>query len=183
MDVGIFKTSSARLTLWLLLPPLLMVSIGLGSNAWRVRAQWQLEETEALSEILPPLIAARRDVKGLFKGFGAASGNELGSEDQLISFLQDMAQQNEFMLDTVNRVDRTRKTEVLPIMNAVVRGRGDFTAVQMYINEAKSTQQLLSVDAIKVQKPSEEAAEGMYDVEIVFELLLLDEMKSVAGGV
>jgi hypothetical protein len=68
-------------------------------------------------------------------------------------------------------------------MNAVVRGRGDFTAVQMYINEAKSTQQLLSVDAIKVQKPSEEAAEGMYDVEIVFELLLLDEMKSVAGGV
>lgn len=183
MDVGIFKTSGIRLKLWLMLPPLLMVSIGLGSLAWRQRAQWQLEETEALSEILPPLIAARRDVMELFEGFGSATGNDVGSEDQLISILQDMAQQNEFMLDTVSRVDRTRKTQAIPIMNAVVRGRGDFTAVQMYINEAKSAQQLLSVDAIKVQMPSEEAEPGVYDVEIVFELLLLDEMKSIAGGI
>ena len=182
MDVGIFKTSGTRLQLWLILPPLIMVSVGLGSHAWQERAQWKLEETQALSEILPPLIAARRDVMNLFKDFVSASGSELGSEDQLISFLQDMAQQNEFMLDTVNRVNLKKKNLAVPAMHAVVRGRGDFTAVQLYINEAKSAQQLLSVDAVKIQKPSEEVGEGIYDVEIVFELLLLDELKSITGG-
>jgi hypothetical protein len=182
MDVGIFKNSGVRLKLWLILPPLLMISLGLGTRAWRERAKWQLEQTQALSEILPPLISARRDVVGLFKGFSTSSGGELDSEDQLISFLQDMAQQNEFMLDTVNRIEQKKQKRALPVMNAVVRGRGDFTAVQMYINEAKSGQQLLSVDAINIQQPPDTVGEGIFDVEIVFELLLLDEMESIAGG-
>ena len=183
MDVGIFMVSAGRLKTWLIIPPLLMVSVGLGSHAWRQRAQWQLQETKALSELLPPFIEARRDTLALFEGFKTSSGGELGSEDQLISFLQDMAQQNDFMVNTVNVVDQQKQQQVVPVLNAVVRGQGNFTAVQLYINEAKSRQRLLSVESIKVAKPTERSGGGTFDVEIVFELLLLDGMKAFDGGV
>ena len=186
MDVGIFKTSGLRLKLWIIIPPLLMVSVGLGSHAWRQRAVWKLQETQALSEFLPPLITARKDVAALFDSFKGSTGSEMGSGDQLISFLQDMAQLNDFMLDTIDIVDRRNSSpessQALPVLNAVVRGRGDFTSVQMYINEAKSRQQLLSVDSLRVNKPSDGAGAGIYDVEIVFELMQLNEMKTVSGG-
>ena len=182
MDVGIFITSGRRLKIWLIIPPLLMVGVGLGSSAWRQRAQWQLEEAKALSELLPPFISARNSAINLYKEFETSEGGELGSEDQLISFLQDMAQQNDFMVGTVNIVDRKQQKQTVPVLNAVVRGEGDFTAVQLYINEVKSKQQLLSVDSIKVLQPTERSEAGVYGVEIVFELLLMDEIKALGGG-
>ena len=185
MDVGKFKVSGIRLKTWLILPPLLMASVGLGSHAWRQRAQWRLQETKALSAVLPTFIAARKDAIGLFEGFKTATGGELGSEDQLISFLQDMAQQNNFMVDTVNVVSRNkqRQKKAIPVLNAVVRGEGDFTAIQLYINEVKSEQRLLSVNSIKIVQPTDVSGGDLFDVEIVFELLLLDEMKSFNGGI
>lgn len=179
MDVGIFKVSGGRLKMWLMIPPLLMVTVGLGSYAWQQRAQWQLQETQALSDVLPPFIAARKAAKDLFEGLKTDSGGELGTEDQLISFLQDIAQQYEFTVEAVNVVDQ--KQQAASVLNIVVRGAGDFTAVQLYINEAKSKQRLLSVDSIKVMQPSEQRAGGLYDVEIVFELLLMDEIKTLGG--
>ena len=106
----------------------------------------------------------------------------MGSENQLISFLQDMAQQNDFMVETVNVVDRKKPQQAVPVLYAVVRGEGDFTAVKLYINEVKSEQRLLSVDSIKVLQSEERPGSGLFDVEIVFELLLLDEIKALDGG-
>jgi len=158
MDVGKFKVSGLRLKMWLIIPPLLMVGVGLGSHAWQ------------------PV--------GLFEGFKTAVGGELGSEDQLISFLQDMAQQNDFMVDSVNVVDRkSQQQKAVPVLNAVVRGKGDFTAIQLYINEAKAGQRLISANSIKIVQPTDVSGGDLYDVEIVFELLLLDEMKSFNGGI
>ena len=80
MDVGKFKVSGIRLKTWLIIPPLLMASVGLGSRAWQRRAQWRLQETKALSEVLPPFITARKNTIDLFEGFKTATGGELGSE-------------------------------------------------------------------------------------------------------
>ncbi len=185
MDVGIFMASGGRLRAWLIIPPLLIVSVGLGSHAWQQRAEWRLQETQALSEVLPPFIAARKDAVELIEGFKTAAGGELGSEDQLISFLQDMAQKNDFIVGAVNVVDRKRQQQkAVPVLNAVVSGQGNFTAIHLYINEVKTEQHLLSVSSLKIKQPTElTEGDGLYDVEIVFELLLLDEMKAFSGGV
>ena len=76
MDVGIFKTSGIRLKIWLIVPPLLIVILGLGSHAWRQRAEWQLQETEAYSEILPQLMSARRNTALLLNSFRGSSGDD-----------------------------------------------------------------------------------------------------------
>lgn len=180
MDIGFFKVSCVRLQAWLIIPPLLMVTVGLGSYAWQQRAQWQLQETQALSDVLPPFIAARKAASDLFEGLKTDSGGELGSEDQLISFLQDIAQQYEFTVEAVNVVDQKQQSS--SVLNVAVRGEGNFTAVQLYINEAKSKQRLLSVDSIRIMQPSEQSEGGSYDVEIVFDLLLMDEIKALGGG-
>ncbi len=183
MDVGIFMASGGRLRAWLMIPPLLIVGLGLGSHAWQQRAQWQLQKTTALSEVLPPFIAARKDAVVLFESFKIAEGGELGSEDQLISFLQDMAQKNDFLVDTVSVVSQQQQQKkVVPVLNAVVRGEGDFTSIELYINEVKTEQRLLSVNSIKIAQPTESSGGELYEVEIVFELLLLDDLKAFNGG-
>ena len=184
MDVGIFIASGRRLGAWLIIPPFLIVSVGMGSYAWQQRAEWQLEKTNALSEVLPSFISARKAAVTLFEGFQTSVGEELGSEDQLISFLQDMAQQNDFIVDTINVVDRkNQQQKAVPVLNAVVRGAGDFSAIQLYINEVKTGQRLLSVSSIKIVPPDNLSEGALYDVELVFELLLLDDMKAFNGGV
>jgi len=176
--------SGRRLKAWLIIPPLLIVSVGMGSHAWQQRAQWQLEKTKALSDVLPAFIESRKEAIALFEGFRTAGGEELGSEDQLISFLQDMAQQNDFIVDSINVVDRkNRQQAAVPVLNAVVRGAGDFTAIQLYINEVKAGQRLLSVGSIKIAPPDNLSGGNLYDVEIIFELLLLDDMKAFNGGI
>jgi len=183
MDVGIFKASGARLKAWLIVPPLLIVSVGLGSHAWQQRARWRLQEAKALSEILPSFIMAQKEVAELFDSFKASGGSELGSGSQLISFLQDVAQKTDFVVDNVNMVNRKNQAQMdVPVLNAVVRGAGDFTAIEVYINKVKTEQRLLSVASIQIDSSEEHAADGQYEVEIVFELLLLDEMKTFSGG-
>ena len=183
MDIGIFKASGRQLKAWLIIPPLFIVSVGLGSHAWQQRAQWQLQKTKALSEVLPSFITARKNVIALIDGFQTSTGEGLGSEDQLISFLQDMAQKNNFMVDTVNVVSRKEmQRQTVPLLNAVVRGEGDFAAIQLYINEVKTEQRLLSVSSIKLLQPTEVSVGNMYEVEIIFDLLLLDELKAFSGG-
>ena len=174
--------SGRQLRVWLIVPPLLMASVGLGSYAWQQRALWHLQEVQALSDVLPSFIGARKEIVALVEGFKTSTGGDIGSEDQLISFLQDMAQKNNFVVDTVNVIARKNKQQnkAIPVLNAVVHGVGDFTAIQLYINEVKTEQRLLSVSSVKVSQPSESSA-GRYNVEVVFELLVLDEMKALNG--
>ncbi len=186
MDVGIFMASGGRLRAWLIIPPLLIVSVGLGSHAWQQRAEWRLQETQALSEVLPPFIAARKEAVELIEGFKTAAGGELASEDQLGSFLQEMAEQNNFSTGTtVSMVNQKKqKQTAVPVLHAVVNGAASFTDIQLFINAVKTEQRLLSVSSLKITQPTElTEGDGLYDVEIVFELLLLDEMKAFNGGI
>jgi len=183
MDIGLFISSPRRLTAWLIIPPLLISCFGLSSYAWRQRAHWQLQETKELTEILPPFFMARKSVIEMVDGFRLTTAGEIGSEDQLISFLQEAAPDSGFMVDTVNVTDQNRMKVKKPVsvLNAVVLGTGSFTAIQLYINEVKSSQRLLSVSSMKIVE-ADEAAEGYYDTELIFELLLLDELKVSSGG-
>ena len=184
MDVGIFMASGRRLMAWVTIPPLLMVSVGMGSHVWNQRAQWQLEETKTLSEVLPSFIVAKESVTELFEGFGSVDVGGLGSEDQLISFLQDMAQQNDFMVDSVSVIkSKSQQKKAVPTLNAVVLGKGDGTAIPLYMNRVKTEQRLLSVSSIKISQPLEGFLGGLYEVELVFELLQLDGMKAFNGGI
>ena len=178
--------SGRRLKAWLIIPPLLIVGIGLSSNAWRQRSHWQLQKTRALSEVLPSFITARKDVGNLIDGFKQSSAGEIGSEDQLISFLQDMAQQNDFLVDTVNVVNQKNQRQpqqqkAIPVINAVVKGSGDLAAIQLYINQVKTAQRLLSVSSLRMSPPKDSSVKS-YNAEIVFELILLDELQTAKGG-
>jgi len=185
MDVGIFMVSGWRLRAWLIIPPLIMVSVGMGSHAWQQKAEWQLQETTALSEVLPSFITARKEAIDLVEGFKSERSGELASKDQLGSFLQDMAEQNNFSMGTaVSMPDQKNKQQkAVPVQNFVVVGAASFTDIQLFINEVKTEQKLLSVNSIQIKQPTELSEDGLYDVEIVFELLLLDEMKAFNGGV
>jgi hypothetical protein len=182
MDVGIFLASRKRLMVWLIVPPLFIAGIGLSSYAWQQRAHWQLQETKALAEVLPPIITARKEVLELIKGFNSSAGGELGSENQVILFLQDMDQLNDFVVESVDVVElKGAKKKAVPVLNAVVNGSGDFRSIEQYINKVKTEQRLLSVNSIRVSQPKEPTA-GAYEVAIIFELLLLDDMKAFNGG-
>lgn len=185
MDIGIFISSGRRLKVWLVTPPLIMVVAGLGSLAWQQRADWQLTKTKALAEVLPGFIEARREAADLAGIFHRAGGGGLASEDQLGSFLQDMALRNDFVVGSVSVVDRAKQQQLkaLPVLYAVVEGTGDLMATQLYINKVKAEQRLLSVDSIRVGQPTDsDATAGQYEVTIVFELLLLDGTQAFAGG-
>jgi hypothetical protein len=185
MDVGIFMANGRRLKAWLIVPPLLIVGVGLSSNAWRQRAHWQLQEARALSGVLPSFIETRKQVAEMIGGLQASSSGELGSEDRLISFLQDMAIKNDFMVESVSIAEQKNKRDnekhPIPVLSAVVRGSGSLSAIQLYINQVKTEQRLLSVNAIRLESPSD-SANGSYEAEITFDLILLGELETAKGG-
>ena len=78
------------------------------------------------------------------------------SMSRLDSFLQDMAVKNEFMVDSVNVIDRNSQRQAdkhpIPVLSAVVRGTGNLAAIQLYINQVKTEQRLLSVNRLSLQE-------------------------------
>lgn len=183
MDVGIFMASGTRLRIWLILPPVLIVSIGLGSHAWQQRAVWKLEETKAISNVLPSFITARGEVLDLVESFKTDGGKDLVSQAQMGSFLQEMAEQNNFTGTSVSTPDQKNQPQkAVPVQNYMVKGSARFMDIQLFINKAKSEQRLISVSSIKIAQPSEGSAGEQFEVEILFELLLLDGMKAFDGG-
>jgi len=183
MDAGIFLVSGRRLKAWLILPPILIASVGLGSYAWQQQAEWQLKKAEALSDILPEFIKVREEAVLLVESLHTSVGGELASRDQLGSFLQDMAKYNDFKVATVDIIGapKSRQNKVIPVLHAMVRGHGDFLSTELYINKVKTEQRLLSVNSIVAQQPEDDSKEGVYDVTIVFELLILDDMAVFNG--
>ena len=178
MDVGIFMASGRRLRAWLIIPPLLIVSVGMGSHAWQQRAQWRLQETKAISDVLPSFMMARGEVLDLAEDFKTDGGKEMGS------FLQDLAEQNKFSMGTsVSMPDQKQQQKAVPVQNYMVKGSASFMNIQLFINKVKSEQRLLSVSSIKIEQPKEGSGGALYEVEIIFELLLLDGMKVFNGGV
>ncbi|MCF7849622.1 MAG: hypothetical protein K9M45_12290 [Kiritimatiellales bacterium] len=172
MDVGKFKASRKILQGWVVIPPLLIVLVGLGSYPIQRKAYWSLKRTKALHEILPMFVQIRREsteVIQLFQG----SEDEISMEDQLISFLQEAAQECGFTVDSVNvERQRLKPGEKLPVLRVAVKGVGSFNTIERYLNEVAQAEYLLSEEAIRLSRARDQAMDH-YSAEIIFERLLV----------
>ena len=184
MDVGKFKASGGRLMAWIVIPPLLIVGVGLSAYAGQQKAELRLRQSKALSDVLPLFIKAQRDASELIADLGINEQDKIGSEDQLISFLQEAALRRGVTVEAVQVVRREQvRGRKIPVLSASVEGSGELTAIQLYINEIKSAQQLLSVNSIELTQSSDLQSDNVFDAKVVFDLLLIEEVLKTAGGV
>jgi hypothetical protein len=70
----------------------------------------------------------------------------------------------------------------VPKLNAIVDGTGSFKAIQLYVNDVKSAQQLLDASSMELSVPRKGGEKGEYQAKIVFDLLLIDEVLKTAKG-
>jgi hypothetical protein len=183
MDIGIFKASRARLMAWIVIPPMLIVGVGLSSYAWRQRTIWKLQQTQSLSDVLPLVIESKREAEKLIGDLGLDDKSAIGSEDQLISFLQEIAVKRGVTVESVMVVRREpARGENIPVLSASVKGAGAFSALQLYVNEVKSAQSLLYVNALSLTQPRERMLDAVFEANIVFDLMLIDEVLKTTGG-
>jgi hypothetical protein len=101
MDVGKFKASKRRLMAWIVIPPVIIVGVGLSAFALQERAQWRLQQTQSLSDVLPPFIQSQREASELVAGLGLGDEDRIGTEDQLITELNEAAYKHGFTVDSV----------------------------------------------------------------------------------
>lgn len=183
MDVGIFKVSKNRLIAWIVIPPVLIVTVGLSSYALRQRAEWRLRQAQALSDVLPTVIKAQTAVRQLFEDLGLTKEKRIASEDQLISLLQEKAMQRKINFKTVQVVRRDKsKGSDIPVLSAVVEAFGDVGAFQLYLNDIKVAQPLLTANSIEIEQRIEDGQDGDFELKVVFDLLLVDEVLKASGG-
>lgn len=183
MDVGKFKASRKRLMAWIVIPPVLAVSVGLSTFAWRQQMERSYLEAQALSDVLPGIIEARLGAIGLIDSLGVNEESAIGSADQLISLLQEAAVRQDFVVESI-QVDRQEKSREhsFPVLNVEVDGNGEFRDIQLFINEVKSSQQLLSLYSVNLTLPRQNLGAGRFNASMVFNLLLIDEVLQ-SGGV
>lgn len=183
MDVGMFKVSKARLIAWIAIPPVLIAAVGLSSYALRQRSEWRLKQTQSLSDVLPAVIQAQAEVRQLFEDLGLSEANRIASEDQLISLLQEKAFQRNITFKTVQVVRRDKsKGANIPALSATVEAYGDVAAFQLYLNDIKVAQPLLTASSIKIDQEADGGQDGDFELKVVFDLLLVDEVLMARGG-
>ncbi len=169
---------------WIVIPPVMIVGVGMSAHAWQQRAEWRLRQNEALSDVLPVFIKAQGAAAELIEDLGVNQKDAISSEDQLISFLQEAAVRRAFTIDAVQVIRHDKqKGKTVPVLSASVEGFGEFTAIQLYINEIKSAQQLLSVRSMDLTQPKKRKQDDeIFEARVVFELLLIDEVLQTTGG-
>jgi len=172
MDVGKFKASRRMLQGWIILPPLLIILVGLGYVPIQRQAYWSLKRTQALHEMLPMFVQSRRDSVELIELFKSAE-DEMSMEDQLISFLQEEAHECDFTVDSVN-VKRQQPSGrgQLPALRVTVKGAGSYNSIERYPNEVAMAEYFLSEESIRLSRAGG-AGINPYSAEIIFERLLL----------
>ncbi len=178
MDVGKFKASRSRLIAWTLIPPVLIVGVGLSAYALQLQSKWQLERTKGLATVLPKLILTQNEAKELLREFGESGIIE--SEDQLISFLQGVAQKTGFSIDSL-KVDRSSKDSSQAVLIARVKGTGTFLAIESFVGDVNATQPLLSETAMQVSRIIKSYQKDQFNAEITFELVMFKAAKAVGG--
>lgn len=175
MDLGKFKSSRLRLTLWILIPPLLSVGFGLSTYAFQLRSEWQLNRTSGLAKVLPRLVEINSQAERLMQNFGAGEAQPITSEEGLISFLQESARETDFEVDSLN-VER-RSAKGLNYLSATVTGSGDLSAIQHFLADVSASHQLLSESSLKISQKASALAQGEYRADILFDLVLFDGPK------
>lgn len=180
MDIGKFKASKARLTMWICVPPLLMAGIGLTSYALRLQSNWQLERTRELAQVLPRLADARNDAEALLSSFSDSESGSVASEDELISFLRNAAQEAGFTVDSLQVDRKTSAQGNVPVLRANVKGTGSFAAMKTFVSDVSSRQQLLSETSLQISMENRGLGEAICRVNIAFELVVFGQKR---GGV
>lgn len=183
MDIGKFKSSRLRLTLWILVPPLLIVGVGLSSYALQLQSEWQLNRTKTMAEVLPKLAQAESDVVALLEQIDTPESRVISSEDGLISFIQSTAQRVDFTVDSL-KVERQAPGKAsgldLPLLTANVTGSGNIEAIQLFLADVGAAHQLLSESELQVSQQSNGLDALNCRAEITFDLVLF-ETKVDAG--
>ncbi|MCK5922006.1 MAG: hypothetical protein KAG66_13770, partial [Methylococcales bacterium] len=134
-----FKASRARLMLWVTVPPLLIVGVGLSAYALHRRSQWDLNRTKVLADILPKLVKTQQEASNLISEFNGLGDDAIQSEDQLISFLQETAQRAGFTVDSV-KVERqvSSVNRGIPVLIGDIKGVGNLATIKQFIADMTS---------------------------------------------
>ncbi|WP_372846101.1 hypothetical protein [Pontiella sp.] len=175
MEVGKFKSSRGRLVAWILVPPLLIVGIGLSSFAMRLQSEVELDQTKRLAEMLPQVVMARQEAEALLDDFYESGAGSVQTEDELISFLQGFAAKVDFRVNSL-KVDRRTKGPVT-LLVATVKGNGSFNAVQQFLGDVTANQQLLSESALQITQMIDDYGVASCRMDVTFELVLSDSRK------
>ncbi len=183
MDVGIFKASKTRLVLWIIIPPLLITLVGLSSYSMRQRAVWKLEQTRAMSDIMPDVIQAREDVHQLYDSLGLSAGKRITSGDQLIALLEESARKRNISLRRTQILERDKEQgREVPVISAIMEATGELNNFQLFLNDVKSSYSLVSARSIVLNEGREEMDESSFQLKVVFDLLLVNEVMKSSGG-
>lgn len=185
MDVGKFKAGRARLMLWIVLPPLIITGVGLSAYALRLQSEWEHSRTRLLSAILPELVQTQNRARNLLAGFHGSNSASIRSEDEFISFIQEVEQKSRFTVDSL-KVERRVLGDNTPVLVASVKGFGSFEAIREFLGDVVSGQHLLYESSLQVSQTSgsrnADIGDGQYKVDMTFELVLLESLKTIAEG-
>jgi len=184
MDVGIFKASKPRLVAWIIIPPVVITSVGLSTFAMRQRAEWQLRQTMALSEILPEVIQARENIGELMQSLGLTEEMRISTGDQLLALLDEKATHRSIDVKRTQILQRDNSKESgIPVISAMLEASGDFSNIQLFLNDVRSAYPLVSARSIELslnQDPEEDA--GDFDIKLIFDLMLVNDVLEATGG-
>ncbi len=183
MDVGKFKVSRVRLTLWLMVPPVLVLGIGLSSFALQLQSEWQLNRTRELADVLPRIVSVQRKIDRVTEAFHGDDHEMLRSEDELISFLQEAARKVGFTVDSL-KVERKSGIQGInfPLLTAKVTGSGSLGSIHTFLRDVTAAQHLLSESSLTISQSNRLADEKLCSADISFELLLFDGAKKALTG-
>lgn len=183
MDIGKFKASRWRLMGWIVVPPVLMAIVGLSSYAWNQRATWRLSQAQSLAEVMPVLAEAQVASDKLIRELGLNAKVSIKSEDQLISFLQDVANRHGFIIDAV-KVERLEGSQVsgIPTLSASVSGSAEFSGIQTFLNDIQSTQNMISVEVMQLSLPRGQVLGNAFQASLTINLMLIEQALSTTGG-
>ena len=175
MDVGKFKSSFGRLTVWITLPPLLIASIGISTYALRLQSDWELERTRVLSVTRPKVVEARESASELMMQFRNSENGTVNSEDELISYLQVAARNMDFTIDSLKVERKTvSANNNIPVLRASIRGAGTISSIKAYIGDVTARHQLLSESSLQISEGSSSIEKDMCKASITFELVLFE---------
>jgi hypothetical protein len=86
------------------------------------------------------------------------------------------------MVDTLKVERKTAAANgSLPVLMANVRGSGSFEAVQVFLGDVTSRQQLLTESSLQISQGSQSLGEDICRADISFELILFN-LKKPGGG-
>ena len=183
MGIGKFKSSRGRLILWVLIPPVLIASVGLSSQGLRTRSEWELKRTEVLVEVLPRLARVQAEADAVLQEFRGEQSTSIKTEDELISYLQNAAGKVGFTIDSL-KVERRRSAndKNVPMLVAEVKGIGTFIDVENYLGEVSAGQTLLYESSLKVSRSSTAVRADECHASITFDLVLFSALNPSGGG-